>query len=70
MARQKRDGRQVIAEARQIAVDHGLIFSEKIYGGKTAYCVYRKIVDRVILLGSRQSPAGARSFVCRLVGFR
>lgn len=71
MVRPKRDGRQVVAEAKQIAADHGLVVAEKTYGTETAYSVYRKLpYAGVTFLGSRKSPDALRSLVCASAGFR
>lgn len=70
MARPKRDARQVLAEAKQIAADHNLHVVEKTYGDKTAYLLHRRLPHRLVFLGSRKSPAGLRSYVCDVAGFR
>lgn len=70
MARPKRDARQVLAEAKQIAADHKLLVREKCYGDKTAYQLFRLLPHRAVFLGSRQSPSGLRSYVCDVAGFR
>lgn len=70
MARPKRDARQVVAEARQIAADHGLRVMEKKYGAETCYQVFRVLPHRAVFLGTRRSPGGLRSYVCDVVGFR
>jgi len=75
MAIQKRDGRQLVVEAKQIAADHGLVVAEKSTmtktGPKTWWCVYRKLpYAGVTWLGDRRSPHGLRSLVCNASGFR
>lgn len=63
---------QQLAEARQIAHDHGLLLTEKnLEPGKTIYVVYR-LLDRgrKTFLGKRGSPEGARAYVAKLASFR
>lgn len=70
MARPKRDARQVVAEAKQIAADHGLRVMEKKYGAETCYQVFRVLPHRAVFCGTRCSPDGVRSYVSKLAGFR
>lgn len=61
---------QQLKEARQIALDHGLVVVDGKAGQKTTYKVYRKLPERVTYIGRRSDPAALRAFVCACAGFR
>lgn len=60
-----------LAEARQIARDHGLLLIEKpIEPGKCSYILYRLLErGRKTFLGKRGTPEGIRAYVARVAKF-
>jgi hypothetical protein len=67
----RRDPRQVIKEAIQIARDYNLRVVEMPGHKGTDFVLYRKLPDGTsIRLGKRTSPAGIRSFVAKAANFR
>lgn len=64
-----RDPRQVVAEAKQIARDHGLLVAEKSVPGGLRWLLYRIQGTRNVFLGSRGSPEGIRTLVCQVANF-
>lgn len=62
---------QQLAEARQIAKDHGLLVIDcPVEPGKTDYVVYRRLPDgRKARLGKRTDPVRLRKYVADLTNF-
>lgn len=61
---------QQVREARQIAADFNLFLSEKKFGNRTDWLVFRKTGGGNVFVGKRSSPAGIRSFVAAVAGCR
>jgi hypothetical protein len=65
----RRDPRQMIKEAYQIARDHSLRIKETPTTKGVEFTVYRIVSGRPIYLGKRSSPAAIRRFVAHAADF-
>lgn len=68
--RSQRDPRQIVKEAKQIALDHGLFVVEKPdSAGVTQYLLYRNTPHKNTYIGRRATPAALRSLVCKAANY-
>lgn len=67
--RSQRDPRQIVKEAKQIALDHGLFVVEKADRGVTQYLLYRNTPPNNTYIGRRATPAALRSLVCKAANY-
>jgi hypothetical protein len=65
----RRTPRQMIREAKEIALAHNCFVTEKVVKDVTEFLVWRRSAYP-IFIGSRRSPSALRTLVCKATNFK